>query len=334
MERRERVSMTEVARAAGVSQATASRALSGAPRVSEATRRAVEAAAERLGYVRDLRAADLASARRTTLGLLIRGAERSFYGELAAAIQRQTGRLDIDLLIVGAAGGETAQIQAINTLLGHGAGGILIASGRASERAVEYAAGFVPTVTISLGLTRPKFDAVNIAHASETELADRVADAGHRHVAVTASQDPDAFTLHARTASFITQLVVRGAQTTVTAGPSRWGTQIRDALRTAIDSGATAIMTGDDAMALRVLEYLQEWGIRCPDDVSVTGFDGVGPYLSSVLGLTTVAQPVEELARHAVELVQERLDGFVGPAVDLRVPGRFVPGRTLGRSPS
>lgn len=60
MERRPRVRMIEVARAAGVSHSTASRALNGSGKVSEAARQAVERAARDLGYVRDLRAADLA----------------------------------------------------------------------------------------------------------------------------------------------------------------------------------------------------------------------------------------------------------------------------------
>lgn len=334
MERRARVSMTDVARAAGVSQSTASRALSGAPKVNEKTRRAVEEVAQRLGYVRDLRAADLASSRTTTVGLLIRGAERAFYGALAARIQQETERHDIDLLIVGAADDESGQIQAINTLLGHGVGGILIATGRASTEAVEYAATFVPTVSISLGISRPGFDAVNITQTSEEELADRVADAGHRHVVVTASPNKLAFTLHARTATFITRLVLREVHTTIAAGErGEKDEKLQKSIREAIDRGATAVMTGDDATALRVMEYLDEWGLRCPQDVSVTGFDGVGVFRSSLLGITTVAQPVELLAARAVELIRRRLDGETGPAVDIRIPGGFITGRTLGLVP-
>ncbi len=338
MERRARVSMVEVARAAGVSQSTASRALNGAAKVSPEAREAVMSAAERLGYVRDLRAADLASARPATMGLLIRGNYRAFYGELAGAIQSETDRRDVDLLIVGAGDDEHRQIRAVQNLLGHGAGGILIATGRASETTVEYAAGFVPTVTIALGLTRPGFDSVGIDPASEADLADRVAAAGHRHVAVTATPNRLAYTLHARTANFVTRLVMAGVRTTIVAESAERGQPLREALRAALDDGATAVMTGDDATAVQVLEHLQEWGIRCPDDVSVTGFDGVAPYRSPLLGLTTVAQPVAELATRAVELMHQRLIGAEGEgpagAVDAHVPGSFVPGRTLAAPPS
>lgn len=330
MERKHRVSMVEVARAAGVSQSTASRALSGAPKVSSEARKAVEEAAATLGYVRDLRAADLARTRSATMGLLVRGTARVFYGELAASIQAETDTRDVDLLIASSGDDESRQMPAVRNLLGHGASGILIASGRASAEVVEYAAAFVPTVTIALGLVRPGFDAVNIDSASETDLAARVAQAGHRHVVVTASQNPLAYTLHTRTSNYLTRLIVDGVRTTIVAMGPENEDGFRADLRAELDAGATAVMTGDDAAALRVLEYLQDWGLRCPEDISVTGFDGVGAYSSPLLGITTVLQPVADLAAQAVHLMQQRIDGQAVTSGDIRVPGRFVPGRTLG----
>lgn len=334
MDRRQRVTIVDVAREAGVAQSTASRALSGAPKVSATARDAVMEAAERLGYVRDLRAADLASSRTMTMGLLIRGAERTFYGELAAGVQRETDRLDADLLIAAAGDDERHQVRAVRTLLGHGVGGILIASGRASEDAVDYAASFVPTVTIALGLARAGFDAVNIDPKSEADLADAVAAAGHRHVVVTASQNRLAYTLHARTANYLTRLVLAGVRTTILPDRGEDDAEVRAALRAALDDGATAVMTGDDATAVRMLEYLAEWRIDCPGRVSVTGFDGVGVYRSPLLGLTTVMQPVAELSRSAVALMAQRLEGDTGPACDLRVAGILREGRTLGPAPA
>jgi LacI family transcriptional regulator len=269
-----------------------------------------------------------------TMGLLIRGAERTFYGELAAGVQRETDRLDADLLIAAAGDDERHQVRAVRTLLGHGVGGILIASGRASEEAVDYAASFVPTVTIALGLVRPGFDAVNIDPKSEADLADAVAAAGHRHVVVTASQNRLAYTLHARTANYLTRLVLAGVRTTILPDRGEDDAEVRTALRAALDDGATAVMTGDDATAVRVLEYLAEWRIDCPGRVSVTGFDGVGVYRSPLIGLTSVTQPVAELARSAVALMAQRLEGDTRPACDVRVPGILREGRTLGPAPA
>ncbi|MFT3860438.1 LacI family DNA-binding transcriptional regulator [Micropruina sp.] len=333
MERRSRVRMLDVARAAGVSHSTASRALNGHPKVSATAQAAVADAARELGYVRDLRAADLASSRATTIGLLIRAAERPFYGALAAQLQTETEGRDVDLLTASGGDDVPRQTRAVQTLLGHGVGGILIASGRASAQAVEYAASFVPTVTIGLGLVRPGVDAVHVAAESEIGLAEQVSRAGHTHVAVTASSNELAHALHARTANFLTSLVVSEVRTTIIASRTEDSRQLRDGLRAAIDAGATAVMAGEDMAAVRILEYLDEWGVRCPDEVSVTGFDGVGPYRSPLFGLTTVAQPVEHLAKEALDLMERRLRGDQTTIADIRLPGRLVHGRTLGQPP-
>lgn len=335
MDRRPRVSMADVAKAAGVSHSTASRALSGHPRVSASARRQVELAALELGYVRDLRAADLARSTSTTVGLLVRGTERPFYAAVTSRIQAEADAAGIGLLIANGGDTEERQIQALQTLLGHGAGGVFIASGRTSAATIDYAASFVPTVCIGLGSPHPGCDSVSIDEDSETEVARRVAAAGHRHVAVMASQNPLALTLHGRTAHFTTALIVAGVRTTLVATGDRNDEQMRTSVREAVDAGATAILTGDDVTALHVLEMLSDWGIPCPEAVSVTGFDAVGDaYTSPLLGLTTVAQPVDELARRAVAIMAERLAGDTPDNSQVRISGAFVPGRTLGPAPA
>lgn len=88
-------------------------------------------------------------------------------------------------------------------------------------------------------------------------------------------------------------------------------------------------MTGDDAAALRVLEYLQDWGFRCPEEISGTGFYGVAAYSSPLLGITTVLQPVADLAAQIVQHMHQRIDGQAAAFGDICVPGRLVPARTL-----
>lgn len=66
------------------------------------------------------------------------------------------------------------RMKAVRNLLGHGACGILIASGRAVEQAVEYAASFVPTVGVGFNLVRPGVDAVVLDPSAEADLVSRV----------------------------------------------------------------------------------------------------------------------------------------------------------------
>ena len=117
MNRRPMVGLSDVARAAGVSRSTASRALRGEARVSDATRDHVAGVAASLGYVRDRRAADLASNSPTAVGLVVRGAERSFYGEIASRVQTQIDALGMDLLMANGGDSHASQMRALDSLI-------------------------------------------------------------------------------------------------------------------------------------------------------------------------------------------------------------------------
>ena len=333
MPRKKRASIIDVAQAAGVSQATASRALSGHPAVSSQARVAVRQAAARLGYVRNLGAAGIASSSTTTVGLLVRNVGHSFYGKVAEELQAHTDELGLELLITAGGDSEEGQMQAINNLVGHGVGVVIVASGRVSNEAMQYAASFVPLITIGCGETRPEFDSVRIDPAYEAMLAQKVVAYGHRKVAVTATSHPLAATLHARTATFITQLVVDGVQPHIVTSHSDYGEDLFDGIDRAIDAGCTAVITGSDLIAVKILEHLASRGIACPEQMSVTGFDATGPYSSPLLNLTTVAQPVRELARQTALLAQERLAGSEARNASILLPGDFIEGGTLGRLP-
>ncbi|WP_201736545.1 LacI family DNA-binding transcriptional regulator [Bifidobacterium xylocopae] len=323
--------MTDIAREAKVSPATVSRALNGHPTVSDKVRRSVLDAAERLGYVRNLGAVSLASSQSNTVGLLIRDAGNQFYGGLASRIQAETDRYGFDLLIT--AGGDTLESQerAVRNLLGHGVGGIVIASGRVAAEAAEYSARFVPSLVLGTGLELPSLSSVRIDPHMEAGLARRVVDHGHRSIAVTASEDPLASTLHARTANFLTELVVAKTDTYIVSFSEQGGVdELGRQVDRALADGVTAIMAGSDEMALQILEYLNISGLRCPQDVSVTGFDGIGAYRSSLLGLTTIEQPVDELAHAAIKLMSRHMNEEHAQTAQILVPGRFVKGRTLG----
>lgn len=326
-----RVTLADVAAVAGVSQTTASRALSGAPRVSPKAREAILEAAQRLGYVRDLRATDLARGRSKTIGLLMRGAERPFYAAVAARIQNETDALGLDLLIA-AGDSEEQQVHAVENLVGHGVGGLIVVTGRASWRAVELATRYVPTVGVGLGFDNGSCDVLTIDPKIEYQLALRVTEFGHKKVAVTLEESREANLLRSRSANFREALSASGTQV-LTINTANDKVNRRD-LEEAVASGVTAIMAGDDVTAFAIMELLADMGIECPKDMSVTGFDAVGVYASSLIGITSGQQPVDALAQAAMERLQRRLlDPDLKTEV-INVPGNIFPGNTLSDAPS
>lgn len=332
MNRRPMVGLSDVARAAGVSRSTASRALRGEARVSDATRDHVAGVAASLGYVRDRRAADLASNSPTAVGLVVRGAERSFYGEIASRVQTQIDALGMDLLMANGGDSHASQMRALDSLIGRHVAGLIIASGRASLQAAEYASTFVPVVLVGFGsINTASIDTVSIDPQNERALAQAVLAEGHRRVGVTTASPQASQTLFERWKRFEETLTSAGAS--VHRIPSEWGSDGGDfstALRASIDAGATAVMCGDDPTAVETLEWLFDWGIPSPARVSVTGFDGVGVFGSPLIGLTTYRQPVQQMAQDAVDLLMARAGGLHEPAVHRVHDGEFLRGRTLG----
>lgn len=323
-----RVTLTDVAAAAGVSKSTASRALLHQGRISQQTIEKVDAAAAAMGYVRDLRAAELRGAHGGAVGLLVRSSELAFYGQAAAHLQRVAEAQGLRILIVNGGDSAAAQVRGLETLLGHRVSGIIIVSGRTSLTAARQAARFVPTILLGAAGEATELDSVSIAVSSEVDLAQRVLDAGHRKVAVVQASHPLAYTLRARTQTFAAVLGAGGAEIFELTDDEN--TPLEAQLKQRLDAGVSAVMAGNDETAVRVLEELRRLDVRCPETVSVTGFDGVGVYATPLLGLTTVTQPVEQLATEAIGLLKRREHAAPAAVERVEIPGGFVPGRTLG----
>ena len=337
MKRRHSVGLTDVAQAAGVSSSTASRALRGESRVSEATVERVRTVAAELGYVPDKRAAQLRSHGPTAVGLVLRSAELSFYGAIAAQMQASADEQGIELLIANGGDDERTQRNAIDNLLGHRVAGVLFASGRASTAAVEHAAAFVPTVLVGAELEHPKIDSVCISPASERQLASVVLDAGHRRVGVLGVDVDSSAVLQRRVTRFDETLRAGDSHVVRVAVGAGNADIVGAVLRRAVETGVTAIMAGDDLMAvLRVRSNSWSWESRAPvEKVSVTGIRRRGSAGGTpLIGLTTVKQPVEWLARVATDRMIERLtadrDDAAGSFFE---EGQLVVGATLGEAP-
>ena len=91
----------------------------------------------------------------------------------------------------------------------------------------------------------------------------------------------------------------------------------------------TAVLTMSDMMAMGVTRALHEMGLRVPQDVSVSGFDGTEMARYYVPSIASVRQPVKEIARKSVELLCEMLEG--GQAQHVKVDYRIVEGESIGR---
>jgi DNA-binding LacI/PurR family transcriptional regulator len=315
-------SIEDVARQAGVSIATVSRALRGLPDVAAATRDRVLAAATELNYVASPFAARLASGRTTTVGLVVPFVSRWFFAEVIATVEAALRHAGFDLLLynLGDAEGRGRFFDVMP--MRKRVDGVLVASLVLDDAEFGALTELKRPVGL-LGLQREGFLSARIDDVAAARTAvDHLIGAGHRRIGLIGgdTDDPMAFTpplhrrdgyrdaLHAAGSDVDPQLEQLG-YFTVEGG--------RAAARAllALPEPPTAIFAESDEMAYGALREIRDAGLRMPADVAVIGFDDQP--LSELMDLSTIRQPVAEQALD----ITTRLLALIAEDSD-EVPGR------------
>lgn len=294
-------SIEDVARQAGVSIATVSRALRGLPDVASSTRDRVLAAAAELNYVASPFAARLASGRTTTVGLVLPFVNRWFFAEVIATVETALRRAGFDLLLYNL-GDQEGRTRFFDVMpMRKRVDGVLVASLVLDEDEFSALAELHRPVGL-LGIERAGVLSAGIDDiAAARQAVEHLTALGHRRIGLVGgdTDDPMRFTppLHRRT-GYRDALEAVGAGLhpeleqlgyfTVEGG----GEAARRLL--ALPEPPTAIFTESDEMAYGAIREIRRAGLRVPEDISVMGFDDQ-PF-SELMDLTTVRQPVAEQA--------------------------------------
>ncbi|TDC70059.1 LacI family transcriptional regulator [Micromonospora sp. KC606] len=328
----------DVARLAGVSTATVSRALRGLPTVSAATRLRVLAAAEQLEYAVSPSASRLAGGRTGTVAVVVPRITRWFFATVVEAAEEFLHGAGYDLLLYNLGGREQVRQRVLRTANLHKRvdGIMLVATPLRPADLTALARLDLPGITISSGSHVPGWPCVRIDDVAAARAATRhLLDLGHRRIAHVSGDPEDelAFTTHLdRRRGYREALRAAG----ITPDPSLdvesqfsicGGTRATAELL-ARGEPPTAIFAACDEMAMGAISALRDAGLRVPQDVSVIGVDGHD--LAGVLGLSTIAQPAAEQGRLAARLLLDPLGGcggepFPGPAQPPRADGDGTP---------
>lgn len=321
------VTMWQVAKRAGVSQATVSLVLNnvGGNRVTEATRERVMAAVEELGYRRNAFAKTLRSGESGLVGFISdEVASAPFAGQLLKGAQLLAWETGNVILSVDTFRDPELEAAAIDTMLSYRVKGVVYAA--MYHRQIDVPAGLrdVPTVIVNaqdISGTIPSVfpDEEGGGYAATRHLLEH----GHTKVAMINIQPADSILPAGvgRLAGYRRALAEFGVEER----PSwvRYGTGIvEDGLEATRDlmisvDRPTAIFCGNDRTAWGAYRALEALGLSVPDDCSIVGFDNhemLAPFLDP--GLTTVALPYVEMARIAVHLL---LDGVSGAPLSIPV---------------
>lgn len=338
--------IVDVARAAGVSTATVSRALRGLPNVTPATRERVLAAAAQLGYVVSPSASSLASGRTRTVGLLTPWVTRWFFANVIEGAERSLRERGFDaLLSIFREDGAGSGLRFDPDSLRRRVDGVLVVGMplRPAELAALEALGR-PLVFVGPGAPGHVTVGIDDAGAAEA-VTTHLLDLGHRTVAhLTGSPTDDAPTSPAvrRTEGWRSALRRAGVEPDedvlqhVEPGSGllqseHFGTGGgRRSLHQLLDRrpDVTAVFAASDEIAMGALLAARERGLRVPDDLSVAGVDGHD--LAGLLELTTVAQDALGQGADAARIVLRMAAGETVPGVSLH-PTRLVVRRSTAR---
>lgn len=325
------VTSLDVAREAGVSQATVSRVLNGSPRVSEATRARVLAVVERLEYTPHSVARSLVTNRTNLVGVVVSDIVNPFYPQFLQTIDRELVGRGLKMVLTND-GGHPNDAQS-QVLIEQRVDGIIFTSALVhSEAPATLAAQHFPFVLANRYADGVDCDiVVGDNDAGARAAADHLLELGHRRIGVILGQR-HASTSRDRLAGFAARCAEEGVEldeALVRTGNYSYPTAYAEALALFEDAHRpTAVFCANDLMALAVLNAARRRRLRVPGDVSVVGFDDIEMASWEIFELTTVRQPLAEMARTAVDMLAQRIASPRGGTRTLTFPSLLVQRKT------
>ena len=322
------VTMSDVAKAAGVSAMTVSNVINGHPYVSDATRLKVTEAIDRLGYRVNVAARNLRSGSTGVIGLAVPGIGQPYCAELAALVIAEAGRRGYRVAVEETGASREGEVSALARSRLRMYDGLIISTVWLGDADAAVFPADVPVVALGERVRGGAVDHVSMANYEGARDATRPLLArGCRRVAAIGGRtrgEEGAATL--RTAGYLAALREAGAEPAEELlVPCDFTTAAGAAAVRALTAAGVAFdgaMCLTDSIALGVLRGLADAGLAVPDDVLVTGFDDIGQAAYSVPSLTTVAPGHTEMVAAAFDMLLARMraprgDGeamaFTGP---------------------
>src|SRR6476620_2624751 len=307
------VLLSDVAAAAGVSLATASRALNGQTGVGAALAEKVRDVAHDLGYVANVHARQLAGGTTSVIGLIVHEIDDPFFTEIAGGIVRSALAENLMVQVSHSGRDPEQELREITTLVVQDVDGIIIAgsgyvdpakeaSAKDLLRAYQQRGGRVAVIgRHHLGVDAVLPDNVVVGAIAGQHLV----GLGHRDILVASGSD-QLTTIADRLSGICSAFQKVGTQPTVLqeefslSGGARIASRIRG-----LDVRPSAILALSDLMAIGVLQELRRQGLRVPDDISVMGIDDITVAQSLAPALTTVSVPLTEMGEIAFSMVRK-----------------------------
>lgn len=301
-----------VANAAGVSQSTVSRALRGDPSVKLETRRRIETAAERLGY-RVSSSVPGPPVSTKTIGVVASDLTNPFFPSLLTPIHDELRLMGYRVVLFAERTDIPSGQEALSRLLDRSIDGVLVTTATLESRFMEAIRGRnLPVVLLNRYVDGWDVDRAIADNYEGGRLAGRhLLELGHQRIGVirgpsntSTSRDRDAgfAAVMAEEGLKVEEPLVREGSYSHQSGYQH----ARELLR--LRDRPTAIFCGNDIIGLGAIDAASSLGIKIPSEVSIVGFDDVPMAAWEVFQLTTVRQPLADMASAAARMLAERIE--------------------------
>lgn len=318
----------DIAKVAGVNPSTVSRALSKPGRVSAKTQKLIEDAAAQLNYQVNPFARALPTGRTNTFGLIVADITNPTFFDIIRGAQTTGSRRDYTLVLAESAESAAIEITAARRMMTT-ADGLILASPRMDDDDILALARDKPVVVINREVGGVPCVVPDVRKGIG-EAVRSLASNGHKKIAFVAGPLQSWMSaqrwegVHAACEwSRLEAVRVESSRPTVDGG--------RQVARDVLATGASAVMTYNDLLAIGLMQELQAGGLVVPDQISIVGFDDIFGADFTTPPLTTVRSPLGECGARATGMLLDLLQGGGETAGTLRVETELVLRGSSGR---
>lgn len=306
------VTLKDVAKAAGVSYATVSRALSGSSQIGSDTRERIIKLCDEMGYTTNYVARSMVMKKTDLIGLVVPAIENEFMSHLAYYVEMSARSRGYNIMLCNSGPDLKQEKTVVKLLLGRKVDGILIVpqSPKTYENIQAYT-DQVPTVFLSENLRDQPQSYVSVDNTQGTFLGtEYLYSLGHREILYFGRRNSTTHQLRAEGYIRACQqlgLRQRFYNSEYPRSSIENGYQMaKDLFSRSIDY--TAIFASTDSNALGILKAADELGIAIPDRLSLIGFDNIPSTALPRINLTTIEQPKKAMAVQALDMLLDKIE--------------------------
>ncbi len=332
------VTIKDIAKAAGVSPSTVSRALNDSPLIRESTKERIKRLAAELGYERNELARSLVKGRTRALGLLVPDITNPFFAEITKGVEDAARSRGYGVILCNTGDDPQRELDYGLLLRRKRVDGQIITSVALEDPFLpQLARTRTPFVLVSRISARVDAPYVIVDDEKGAELAaEHLLRLGHRKIACISGPE-DVVPGKVRAEAFVRYLGFHGVKVPRTwvrhteftwDGGERVAAEILGKRRR-----PTAIFAANDLIALGVLVAAHKRGIPVPEELSVIGFDDIAYASLPLIELTTVAQPAYEMGYMAAEWLMDILEGKRRRKLQKRVRPKLIARKTTAPPP-